>query len=69
MKSADDMDDENSQFRQGSSTKPQGGPQYYGAFGSRDGSTTFDFDEDDDDYEVLLDEGLAADGLYRGKYT
>lgn len=59
--SADDMmdhdeHDDNPQFRQGSSSQ---GPQYYGA-------TTFDIREDDDDFEFLLDEELARDGLYRG---
>ncbi|KAF8797555.1 hypothetical protein BYT27DRAFT_7204351 [Phlegmacium glaucopus] len=67
---------EHDDFLQGStSTKllqPQG-PQYYGAFGSENGSATSGFGEDgddlsDDDYELLLDERLARDGLYRGNY-
>ena len=35
--------------------------QYYGTVGLGDAS----FVEDDDDYEFLLDEALARDGLYR----
>ena len=53
--------DENSHFQRGSSsTKPQR-PQCYGT-----GLGNASFDEGDDDYELLLDEGLARDGLYRG---
>jgi hypothetical protein len=49
-------------FRQGSpsSSKPRG-PQYHGG-----GLGDVGFDEEDDDSELLLDEGLARDGLYRG---
>jgi len=68
LQSVDNMP-EDDDFRQGStSTKlvqPQG-PQYYGAFGSEYG---IGFGEDgdlDDDYELLLDEDLAREGLYRG---
>ena len=50
---------EHNDFQQGSaSNEPQ---QRYGS-GLGDAS----FVEDDDDYEFLLDEGLARDGLYRG---
>ena len=53
---------ENNDFQQGStSNEPQQRPQYYGS-GLGDAS----FVEDDDDYEFLLDEALARDGLYRG---
>jgi hypothetical protein len=53
---------EHNDFQQGSaSNEPQQRPQYYGS-GLGDAS----FVEDDDDYEFLLDEGLARDGLYRG---
>ena len=44
-----------------SNNEPQG-PQYYG---SGLGDSSF-VEEDDDDYEFLLDEALARDGLYRG---
>ena len=52
-------------FQQGSTsnnntTDPQR-PQYYGS-----GLGDVGFIEDDDDYEFLLDEALARDGLYRG---
>lgn len=49
-------------FRQGSSSssKPQG-PQYH-----ESGLGDVGFDEEDDNCEFLLDEGLARDGLYRG---
>lgn len=44
-------------YRQGSSPNMPRGPQYY----------EVNFDEDDEDeYELLLDERLARDGLYRG---
>ena len=43
------------------SAEPQQKSQYYGS-GPGDAS----FVEDDDDYEFLLDEALARDGLYRG---
>ena len=53
---------EQNDFQQGStSNEPQQRPQYYGS-GLGDAS----FVEDEDDYEFLLDEGLARDGLYRG---
>lgn len=48
-------------FRQGSSSNKPRGPHYYGS-----GLGDVRFDEDEDDYELLLDEGLARDGLYRG---
>ena len=52
---------EHNDFQQGSSSnRPQGSQDY----GSGLGDTSFV--EDDDDYEFLLDEGLARDGLYRG---
>ena len=38
--------------------------QYYGS-GLGDAS----FVEDDDDYEFLLDEVIAGDGLYRGMFS
>ena len=51
-------------FQQGSTsnnpTDPQR-PQYYGS-----GFGDVGFIEDEDDYEFLLDEALARDGLYRG---
>lgn len=53
--------DENSHFQQGSSSSKPQRPQYCGT-----GLDSASFDEDDDDYEILLDEGLARDGLYRG---
>ena len=53
---------EHNDFQQGSvSNEPQQRPQYYGS-GLGDASLV----EDDDDYEYLLDEALARDGLYRG---
>ena len=58
---------EHNDFQRGStSNEPQQQrhpSQYYGS-GLGDAS----FVEDDDDYEFLLDEGLARDGLYRGIY-
>lgn len=57
---ADDMMFD-SHFSQGSCSTRLRGPQYYG---SELGNTNFN--EDDDDYELLLDERLARDGLYRG---
>ena len=53
---------EHSDFQQGSaSNEPQQRPQYYG-----NGLGNASFVEDGDDYEFLLDEGLAREGLYRG---
>ena len=53
---------EHNDFQQGSASNgPQQRPRYYGS-GLGDAS----FVEDDDDYEFLLDERLARDGLYRG---
>ena len=54
---------EHNDFQQGStSSEPQQRPQNYG---SGLGEASF-LEVDDDDYEFLLDEGLARDGLYRG---
>ena len=39
-------------------------PQYYGS-----GLGDVGFVENDDDYEFLLDETLARDGLYRGMFS
>lgn len=63
LETADEMTFvEHNDFQQGStSNEPRGPQQYYGS-GLGDAS----FVEDDDDYEFLLDEGLARDGLYRG---
>ena len=53
---------EHNDFQQGSSSndEPRQRPQYGSGFGDTS------FVEDDDDYEFLLDEALARDGLYRG---
>ena len=57
LESGDNMRyDENAQA---SSTMPRG-PQYYHELGN----TTFE--DDEDDFELVLDEELARDGLYRG---
>jgi hypothetical protein len=53
---------ERNDFQQGSTSnnEPQR-PHYYGT-----GLGDVSFVEEDDDYEFLLDEALARDGLYRG---
>ena len=65
LETADEMTfvvERNNDFQQGStSSEPQGPQQYYGS-GLGDAS----FVENDDEYEMLLDEGLAREGLYRG---
>ena len=62
LESGDNMRyDENAQA---SSTMPRGPQYYHGAFGSELGNTSFE--DDEDDFELVLDEELARDGLYRG---
>jgi len=58
---------EHDDFQQGStSNEPQVEQQRHQYYGSELGDANFV--DDDDDYEFLLDEGLARDGLYRGSY-